>query len=223
MSSRTAAMSQPTVPDLWGSASELLLHEYIHRAANDFAAACAEVSLASRSSLLAGQLDVFDRITVRLGALASLQRLLQPPQEERFDLSERLCELCRHQAEARFAEKGANVVLRTCDVQIDARRGWPLLLIVSELLTNASRHAGLGPGGLVTVNLAEADDEIICLVHDDGVGCSLEQPALLGGGASLVSRLAQAAGMMFSVPPRPIGSAFELRLRPGIQPVQQRG
>lgn len=190
-------------------ASDLLLAEFIHRSANDLAVACAEVHVASRSPTLSGTRDRLAVVTTRLHTLASIQRLLQRPRTMAMNMGNALCELCHFQAEARFADQGAFIHLRSCDIMLDASRGWALLMIVSELLTNAARHAFAEPGGLAQVELIAGEREITCLIRDNGIGRrSAEQRT----GSALVARLALEAGISLEVLPSEIGSSFELRL-----------
>lgn len=193
------------------SAGALLLAEYIHRTANDFATACAEIHVASRMPTPSAVQDRLARAATRLHALASIQRLLQPPREAAIDLGNCLCELCHYQAEARFAEQGAFIRLQTCEVVLDAERGWALLAIVSELLTNAARHAFEDPGGLVLIELMRSGGTILCRISDNGVGIGAVRRERRMG-AAIVEELALGAGIDFVMLPRDTGTTVELKL-----------
>ncbi|MCX8478022.1 MAG: sensor histidine kinase [Sphingomonas sp.] len=207
------ARSQDLGPERWAEKhpSDLLLAEFIHRAANDFAIASIEVCNASKLASYAAVQDHLELVGARLQALASIQRLLQPPGEAPIHLGDRLCELCHYYAEARFAGQGAFVRLRTVEAWADPGPGWALLLIVSELLTNAARHAFRAPGGLVEIELARDGDMIRCEIADNGVGIGQETAARRGGTA-LIAELARSADIAFVLQPRDRGSGFELRL-----------
>ncbi|EJL20402.1 sensor histidine kinase [Novosphingobium sp. AP12] len=192
-------------------AHQLLLAEYIHRSANDFAVACAEVTVAGRQPTLASTRDRLETLTDRLYSLASIQRLLQPPRADAVDLANQLGDLCHHHAQARFAEQGVFVQLRANDIEVDAERGWALLMIVSELLTNAARHAYVQPGGLVKVDIVRRGDEVICLVSDDGIGMPQAKPVGRAGTA-IVAELARGAGIEFNSHPCQVGTTVELRM-----------
>ena len=144
--------------------------------------------------------DRLAQAATRLHALASIQRILLPPREATIDLSNCLCELCYYVAEARFAERGS----------FDAERGWALLAIVSELLTNATRHAFHSPGGLVLIELTRRGDTILCRICDNGAGFAAahERPV----GTAIVEALARGAGIDFMVLRRDAGTAIELSL-----------
>lgn len=193
------------------SACELLLAEYIHRTANDFATASAEIHLASRMPTPAAVQERLAQAATRLHALASIQRVLQPPRQASIDLGNCLCELCYHVAEARFAERGSFIRLQTCEVVLDAERGWALLAIVTELLTNAARHAFHNPGGLVLIEVTRRGDTILCRISDNGVGFATAHRELRMGTA-IVEALARGAGIDLLMLPRDTGTAIELRL-----------
>jgi two-component sensor histidine kinase len=155
--------------------------------------------------------DRLARAATRLHALASIQRILQPPREDPIDLGNHLCELCHYQAEARFAEQGAFIRLQACEVVLDAERGWALLAIVSELLTNAARHAFDGRGGLVRIELTRGGGTILCRISDNGVGVvAIRRERRMG--TAIVEELARDAGIDFRMLLRDTGTAFELRL-----------
>lgn len=193
------------------SACELLLAEYIHRTANDFATASAEIRIASRMPTPSAVKDRLAQAATRLHALASIQRILQPPREASIDLGNCLCELCCHLAEARFAERESFIRLQTCEAVLDAERGWALLAIVSELLTNAARHAFDSPGGLVRIEVTRRGDTILCRISDNGVGLAAagREPRM---GTAIVEALARGAGIDLLMLPRDTGTAIELSL-----------
>ena len=209
-------IEQPPNAATWGRlphspASDLLLAEFIHRSANDFAVACAEINVASRLPSLSAMRERLERVVLRLHALASIQHMLQPRHVGVIDLGNALCELCHHCAEARFAEQGAFIRLQTCEGPVDAVRGVAVLMIVSELLTNAARHAFREPGGLVEVELTRADDVIYCRVSDNGSGLS-SGPGKRGTGTAIIAELARGADIVLTTPPTDSGSRFELRV-----------
>jgi anti-sigma regulatory factor (Ser/Thr protein kinase) len=66
---------------------------------------------------------------------------------------------------------------------LDDRRRNDLLILVTELVTNAVRHAGVGPGERLVVHLAGALDVIRVEVCDDGPGFEpvVREPGPEGG------------------------------------------
>jgi two-component sensor histidine kinase len=193
------------------SPSELLLAEFIHRSANDFAVACAEIHVASRMPTLAEMRSRLELVVTRMHALASIQRMLQPSKTSVIDLGNALCELCQLSAEARFAEQGAFIQMRTCEGFVDAERGLALLMIVSEILTNAARHAFSGPGGLVQIDVSKADEMLVCRIGDNGVGMD-GAPEEGRVGTKIITELARSAGIALAIPSADFGTRFELRV-----------
>ena len=189
----------------------LYLHELAHRTANDLAVACAEVHLAGRHVSPSASRDRLSTTISRLQSLTAIQRLLLPPRCPEINLAASLLQLCHHQAHARFTELGACVRCHVVDARVPSAQGWSLLVIVSELLTNAARHAFDAPGGMVDVQLTHDDSELVCIVHDNGVGLKLPRQAL-GRGSAIVVDLAQRAGLKITLPDCTTGRAFELRL-----------
>jgi two-component sensor histidine kinase len=53
-------------------------------------------------------------------------------------------------------------------VTLDAKRCWRAELIISELTTNASRHAFTSQAGRISVAVETASGQIICRANDDG-------------------------------------------------------
>ena len=76
-----------------------------------------------------------------------------------------------------------------------------LCLLVSELVTNAIRHAGLAPHDPIRVHITSHDDRVRVAVHDGGPGFTPSDPAptrldALGGrGCMIVDALSDAWGV----------------------------
>lgn len=200
-----------------GQFHQLLLAEFIHRSANDYAVACAEIYVARRAPTLDAARDRLEVVIERLLALASIQRLLQAPHEETMALGGALCELGSHHAQARFAEQGVFVRVCASDILVDSARGWAMLMIVSELLTNAARHAFDAPGGLVDVMLARCQDEICCSVSDNGIGLQADR-GRPGAGSAIVAGLARHCGIRCTHVAGEIGTRVELRMAAEAEP-----
>lgn len=190
---------------------QILLSELAHRTANDLAVACAEVHIAGRNVAPGHSRDRLAMTVHRLQSLAAIQRLLLPPRSAEIDLAGSLFELCQHQAHARFAEQGAFVRCRVADARITAKRGWPLLVIVSELMTNTARHAFGVPGGLVDVDLSHDAGDLVCIVRDNGVGLRTARKSR-GMGTAIIQELARTADVQMTRHDTETGCAIELRV-----------
>ena len=74
-----------------------------------------------------------------------------------------------------------------------------VLLLVTELVTNAVRHASAGPDGVVRVELRRGTDILRVAVSDEGTGFTAEaplEPNEAGGwGLALVDRIADRWGI----------------------------
>jgi anti-sigma regulatory factor (Ser/Thr protein kinase) len=70
--------------------------------------------------------------------------------------------------------------------RLDGRRRNDLLVLVTELVTNAVRHAGLGPGDQITLKLMAANGVVRAEVCDPGPGfVPVERPPGPDGGFGL--------------------------------------
>lgn len=75
--------------------------------------------------------------------------------------------------------------------QMDSERCWRLGLIVSELITNSTRHAFRDNRGLIRVELLPSASIIECRVTDNGASKSIVRP---GNGTKIIDRLAKSLG-----------------------------
>jgi two-component sensor histidine kinase len=74
---------------------------------------------------------------------------------------------------------------------MDSERCWRLGLIVSELITNSTRHAFRDNRGLIRVELLPSASIIECRVTDNGASKSIVRP---GNGTKIIDRLAKSLG-----------------------------
>lgn len=75
--------------------------------------------------------------------------------------------------------------------QMNSGRCWRLGLIVSELITNAERHAFRNGGGLVRIEMLPSLSFVECRVTDNGTGEANTRP---GQGLKIVKALAKSLG-----------------------------
>jgi two-component sensor histidine kinase len=167
----------------------LYVAEFLHRVHNEYTCA---ISLATR--LAAGSSHdetkaVLVQIINRLHGLAATHHILRPPLTAAFvDLSANLTDLCHAMTSIELAERGIELHLAIREpLLLDAKRCWQAELIVSELITNALRHAFASQGGRISVAVKAASGQVTCRVSDDG-----SPPASLkrGLGSELIDALA---------------------------------
>lgn len=74
---------------------------------------------------------------------------------------------------------------------MNSERCWRLGLIVSELITNAERHAFRSAGGLIRVEILTSTSFVECRIADNGKG---KENACPGRGLKIVEALARSLG-----------------------------
>jgi len=166
---------------------ELLVREADHRIKNSLQMAISLMVLSMRG-LEAGSAaeQALRGAITRVEAIAASHLALQGSQDlKTIDLTVTLRELCTH-----FSELHP-VCEVECHVEgtpiLSADRAIPLGLVISELITNALRHAFKGRGGgLVRVEARQDGEDLVVKVIDDGVGITAQ-----AGRTGLGSRIIQ--------------------------------
>jgi two-component sensor histidine kinase len=169
------------------SDGQLLVREMSHRINNEFASAISLVSLtAARTDnqevklALAGVAD-------HLHSYARVHRALQMPlQIEAVNASEYLRSLCQSISQSKLGHRGIELVYAGSPVQLSSERCWKLGMIVSELVTNAARHAFGEGGGTIRVELFAIGALIECRVVDNG---AVRGPIRPGQGTRIIEAL----------------------------------
>jgi two-component sensor histidine kinase len=91
-----------------------------------------------------------------------------------------------------------------------------VLLLVTELVTNAVRHSGAGPEGLVRVELRRGAGTVRVAVSDEGTGFTAERPREPnegeGWGLALVDRIAD----RWAITPTGSGTCAWFEIRYGL-------
>src|SRR5271170_7257242 len=137
-----------------GAEPWLYLAEMAHRVANEYSLAVSSLSLAAVRSESREAKDALTAAAARLRRYAVVHRALQAPVDTgEIDLSDHLRTLCCAMVEASLAERGICLTLVDLPVFLDNFMCWKIGLIVSELVTNAMRHAFHGNGGAITVEV----------------------------------------------------------------------
>jgi two-component sensor histidine kinase len=171
--------------------ARLLLREFSHRINNEFASAIGALSIAARSAndeakaALAAAQD-------QLQMFARVHHALQMPEHTScIDAAAYLRRLCRAISRSRLESKDIELLLVERTFQMNSERCWRLGLIVSELITNAERHAFRNGGGLIRVELLPSLSFIECRVTDNGTSKENTRPR---HGLKIVAALANSLG-----------------------------
>jgi two-component sensor histidine kinase len=149
---------------------EMLIREADHRIKNSLQMVIGFLQMQLRELDDDRAVDAIKGAIARVGAIAASHLALQDSQDfQELDLAVVLRELCNHFGHLHPA--GRIVCDARGPLMLDADRAIPLGLIVSELLTNALRHA-FPPGAEGTVTVGASIDRfgLRVRVGDDGVG-----------------------------------------------------
>ncbi len=184
---------------------ELLLREADHRIKNSLQMVASLLQL-QRSRLPEGDATAaLDDAISRVRAIAEAHRALQQSDDMRMiSLDRMIADLCE------FAARLNPAVSVQCQVAgpvyFDTERAIPLGLILSELLTNALRHAyPEGAEGSVEAHLVSADGVLEVSIIDFGSGASPDTDGPPSLGSNIVRALA-----------RQIGAELEQKAQPGL-------
>lgn len=170
---------------------ELLLREADHRVKNSLQLMASLLALQRSRLTDAGAVAALDDAIARVQSVAETHRALHQSRDLRtVALADLLTGLC-----ANVGRLGSNLTV-TCDapadIDMDAERALPLGLIVSELLTNAIRHAYPGQhGGVVRLPADIEAAFVVIRCADQGVGVKPRASNGRSLGTSIVTALAR--------------------------------
>ncbi len=168
----------------------LLLRELTHRINNELTSTIGFITIsAARSNNFAVKVALSD-VMEHLYNHARVYRALQmPPADKWVDAAKYLRELCQSISLSKLQHRGIELLLVEHPLQLRAARCWRLGMIVSELITNASRHAfGESDSGAIRVDLRMCGSCVECCVTDNGCGLENAHP---GQGSEIVRSLAR--------------------------------
>ena len=167
----------------------LLLQEMSHRINNELTSTISIISCTAGRSTNCEVKAVLAEVTEHLYDHARVYRALQIPTTNRpIDAAVYLRELCQSITRAKLRHRGVTLVLVEHPLQLGSAQCWRLGLIVSELITNASRHAFADVGGTIQVELRKRGANVECRVADDGSGPANVRP---GQGLRIIQQLAR--------------------------------
>jgi two-component sensor histidine kinase len=125
----------------------------------------------------------------RLQNYAEVHQALRVPEHGGLvDASAYLSQLCQAISRSRLDVKGIELVLVERPLRINSDCCWRLGMIVSELITNAVRHAFRESGGMIRVELRSSQSFVECCVMDNGTAAANIRP---GHGLEIVEALAK--------------------------------
>lgn len=167
----------------------LYLEEIVHRALNDYSAMLSVLQCASLAVSDEESKRALNTVARRLRAGANVFHALKPPADAGLrDLNRELELLCSSLSISTLSWRGIRLTLSADSVMLEARRCWQLSLIISELVTNAARHAFREKSeGSIVITLRADGDSFECTVVDNGA-CSSTQLAP-GSGTAIVNAL----------------------------------
>jgi PAS domain S-box-containing protein len=192
---------------------ELLLREADHRIKNSLQLVVGMLTLQRRHAASPDTADALAGAIARVNAVAEAHLALQLSDDlQTVDFADMLAAICRR------LDALSDTVRVACacgsPVMLEVDRAISLALIVSELITNALRHAYAGKlAGEVRVDAAAEANDIVLTVRDFGAGfdAATRRPGL---GSRVTSSLATKIGCALQVQSRPAeGTCVTLRLR----------
>jgi two-component sensor histidine kinase len=171
------------------SEEHLLVREITHRIKNEYTSAINFVSLAAARSDNAEVKVALTNVMDQLYNYARVHRALEMPSHDiSIDASEYMRTLCHSISKSKLNQRGIELLFVDSPVQLSSDRCWKLGMIASELITNAERHAFVGNGGTVRVELLSRGALVECRITDNG---SAREPVKPGHGTEIVRALAK--------------------------------
>jgi two-component sensor histidine kinase len=197
-------MMPELVPHL-PSEEPLLLGELNHRISNEYASLISLVFHAARASADDEVKRALNGVAQVLHSYAEVHHALRPPEHERLvDAEGYLSKLCGAVSRSKLDHMHIDLVLAAPPLLLEADRCWRLGMIVSELITNAARHAFAGGPGRIRVELSHAGEIVKCTVRDDGSAPAQVRP---GRGLQIVEELTKGLNGRFERKFGPAGTA----------------
>jgi two-component sensor histidine kinase len=172
--------------------ANLLLREFSHRINNEFASAIGIVSIACSRTESDVAKAALNNVRNQLYSYAQVHRALAVPEWNlQIDVAESISGLCRAMSQARLSAEGIELTFVEQSITLKSERCWLMSLIVSELITNAARHAFHRAGGSIRVEISQNCGFIECSVSDNGCAAVVSQP---GSGSKIIRALAEGLG-----------------------------
>jgi two-component sensor histidine kinase len=166
----------------------LLVRELAHRINNEYTSLIGVASrMASRSGSDEAKSALFQVINL-LHNYAGMHRVLQiPTYSAAIDSSRYIRALCQSIKGAILDRRGIEIVLSEGALQLSSEKCWKLGMIISELITNSTRHAFGDRGGKIRIELSSFGPFAQCSFMDNGSSRHSSAP---GQGLKIVAALA---------------------------------
>jgi len=167
--------------------------------------------VATRRGAEATTLEDFNQAIERIIAVAQVHQRLYTTDDVQFvQLRPYISQvLTDHQITADV--QGCSLNVEVIEARLDTDRAISLGIVVTELVTNALRHAYPNHSGPIRVQLSECDEANFQLVvEDEGIGLPLERksPSI---GSRIVDGMAKRLGSKLETEPRTTGTRFVLK------------
>lgn len=194
------------------SEEALLLDELRHRVGNEIQASVAAMNLI-RSAGRRVPTSLLDRALERMHGFGQVNHVLATRHCGQIDVAGPLRTMCWGLLAGRTGLERTAVTLDLPLTVIDGDVAHRVLLIASELVFNAVRHALAGRRGTLTVSICREDDHTVLVVADDGPGVA-GRPTTRGSGlgTSIVAELVRAGRGAIDCSTGPGGTTVRVRL-----------
>jgi two-component sensor histidine kinase len=166
----------------------LLLREMHHRLANTLTVLASVLQREFAQSASAELRDSLARCEARIIAFSILHRsLVVGTANDWVSVQHYVEHLCQALSEALLEPLGIRCEVSADACELPSERCERLGLVITELVTNAAKHAFHGrDDGLVRVELINRIDSWVCIVSDNGVGTAM---APFGVGSKILKQL----------------------------------
>jgi len=212
---------------------EVLFREVHHRVKNNLQISSALLQLQARRFKDSQVRAAFDETSDRLNAIGLVHEILyRDGQAAAVDLSRYLDSLAQQLSLAYgAASRGIDITLDVPPCRMDLERAVPVALLLSEVITNAFKHA-FPPGhtGCIAITGRRDGQELVLRVADTGVGLAPGREVAADHGPdglpargvedsvgmTLIAALSRQAGGRFTLDSAPTGTTFLFTVPVGL-------